>query len=114
MSWKIDGFNITLTRGDAFPARFPLYLDGEEYALQDGDSVRFAVRDQDGESVLIEKDISDDYLLDLESEDTKDLDFGTYRYDVQITFAESGKPLTYIPDTPTGKARLKLTWEADI
>lgn len=114
MSSEINVFDITMTRGDAFTTRMPLLLDGEEYELQEGDVVRFAVREPDGAAVLIEKDISDDYVLELDSEDTKALDFGTYRYDVQITFAETGKPLTYIPDTPNGKAKLKLTWEADV
>ena len=49
-----------------------------------------------------------DYELTLNPADTKSLDFGTYLYDVQITFAESGDVLTYIE-----KAKLKLTWEAD-
>lgn len=112
MSCSIKGFDIDMTRGDALTVRMPLYLDGKEYVLQEGDVVRFAARDPDGADVLIEKDISNDYVLELESVDTKSLDLGTYRYDVQITFGDTGKPLTYIPDTPKGKAKLTLTWEA--
>ena len=113
MSYIIDGINIAMTRGDTFRARFPLYMDGEEYELQEGDAVRWALKDADGEHALIEKDISGDYMLVLDPEDTKALDYGTYRYDCQITFAENGDTITYIPDTPTGKAKVKLTWEAD-
>ena len=49
MSYAIDGFNITLTRGDAFSVRLPLSLDGNEYALQPGDVVRFAINTADHE-----------------------------------------------------------------
>ena len=113
MSHVILGKNITMTRGDTLRVRLPLLLDGEEYELQDGDKVRWALKTEDDDSALIEKDITEDYKLVLDPSDTKPLEYGDYRYDCQITFAESGDTLTYIPDTPTGKAKLKLTWEAD-
>lgn len=113
MSYAIDGFNITLTRGDALSVRLPLSLDGNEYVLQQGDVVRFAINTADHEDTPILVKELDGYVLTLDPEDTKNLDFGTYLYDVEITFAETGKPLTYIPDNPNGKAKLKLTCEAD-
>lgn len=106
--YRIDGTTIIMTRGDTVRIRFPLTLDDEDYELQTGDTVRFAINTSGHEDEpLIEKTL-DGYDLVLDPEDTKDLDFGTYFYDVQITFAASGDVVTYI-----AKGRLKLTWEAD-
>lgn len=106
--YKIDGTTITMTRGDTVRLRFPLDLDDEEYELQQGDAVRFAINTSGHEDEPILEKALDGYDLVLDPADTKDLEFGTYLYDVQITFAESGDVVTYI-----AKARLKLTWEAD-
>lgn len=106
--YEIDGTKITMTRGDTVRIRIPLDLDGEEYELQQGDAVRFAINTSEHEDEPILEKALDGYDLVLDPADTKDLEFGTYFYDVQITFAESGDVVTYI-----AKARLKLTWEAD-
>ena len=56
---------------------------------------------------LVDKEISNESLvLELEPEDTKDLGFGKYAYDIQITFAD-GTVDTFISDT------IKLTREVD-
>lgn len=103
----IDGTTISMTRGDTFRCTFPLVMDGEDYELQTGDVVRFAMNTADHEDEpLLVKEL-DGYDLLLEPEDTKDFDFGTYRYDVQITFA-NGDVITYI-----ARAKIKLLWEAD-
>lgn len=106
--YEIDGTKITMTRGDTVRIRFPLELDGEDYELQEGDSVRFAINTSEHEDEPILEKALDGYDLVLDPADTKGLDFGTYFYDVQITFAASGDVVTYI-----AKGRLKLTWEAD-
>ena len=101
------GKKITTTRGDTFMCEFPLLIDGEEYELQEGDKVRFAAKEAwDDAEPCICKDL-DGYVLTLDPEDTKGLDFGTYYYDVQITFAD-GTVTTYI-----SKAKLVLDMEAD-
>ena len=106
--FRLDGNTIIMTRGDTVRVKFTLKMDGIPYVLQEGDVVRFAVNTADHEAEpLITKEL-DDYVLTLEPSDTKDLAFGSYLYDVQITFAESGDILTYIE-----KAKLKITWEAD-
>lgn len=105
---RVDGSTITMTRGDTARIAFTLKLDGVPYELQSGDAVRFAINTADHEDEpLFSRDL-DGYVLTLNPEDTKDFEFGTYLYDVQIVFAESGDTLTYIT-----KAKLKLTWEAD-
>ena len=110
MSWKVDGYHITLTRGDSLQVRFPLFIDGTEYELKEGDVARFAMADD--EEVALEKTLSDSYVLTLDPEDTKDLEYGSYRYDCEICMAETGQVITYVPDNPTGKAKFTLTWEA--
>ena len=108
--WKVDPntYTITGTRGDSGLLSFTLQFDGVPYELQSGDVARFAVNTGDHEaSPLIEKEL-DNYVLTLNPSDTKDLDFGTYYYDIQITFAESGYVPTYLE-----KKKFKLTWEAD-
>lgn len=105
---RIDGKTIIMTRGDTARIRFTLKMDGEPYELQEGDVVRFALNTADHlDEPIITKELTD-YTVTLDPADTKDLDFGTYYYDVQIVFAESGDTLTYIE-----KSKLKLTWEAD-
>ena len=85
-----DNGNITLTRGDTFIATVNLFdKDNEPQTLQEGDAIRFALKmDYDDETVLIHKDIPiDTMVLYLAPEDTKDLEFGSYVYDIQVTFA---------------------------
>lgn len=108
MAWSVDGTKITLTRGDSFACQFPMYViddedpDGELYDLQLGDVVRFAMKgDPDENEPVIEK-VLDGYTLILNPEDTEGLDFGTYFYDVYITYA-SGWRVTYI-----AKAKFKV------
>ena len=89
MAYSIDtNDSITLTRGDSFFCEFPLYLNGEAYELQEGDQVRFAVKaDWDDTEPCICKQC-DGYMLQLDPDDTKMLEFGKYWYDVEITFAD--------------------------
>ena len=103
MSLKIDSRqNITLTRGDAATFRLNLEKDGEEYVVEDGDSIRFAMSKEylgkAGYELIKEKTIeaNDDGGLEfsLSSDDTK-IDYGTYNYDIEITHSD-GKPDTII------------------
>ena len=110
MSYTVKKTSITLTRGDTFKAQISITdKDGNPYEIQVGDSVRFAMKkhytDPDSE-VLINKQIPTDTLvLVLEPSDTKDLPFGDYVYDIQLTTA-SGDIDTFIT-----KATLTLTEE---
>lgn len=113
MSYSIKGTDITLTRGDTLKATITLTKDGEVYTPVSGDSIRFALKHpkmyQDKSEYidtepLILKDIPiSSMTLTLDPEDTKPLSFGTYVYDMEITFTD-GTVDTFITE---GKFRLK-------
>ena len=101
---------ITLTRGDTLKAQISITdKEGNPYEPKEGDTVRFAMKKEySDEDVLIFKEIPmDTLILTLEPEDTKELDFGTYVYDIQLTTA-AGEVDTFIT-----KASLTLTEEVD-
>lgn len=109
MSSEIKGKTITLTRGDTLRVLVSMKKDGEEYIPEAGDSVRFALKHRTMNSdksdykdldPLIYKDIPiNTMLLQLDPEDTKDLGFGKYVYDIEITF-EDGTVDTFITAAP--------------
>lgn len=108
-----------MTRGDTLYAGVSMINKetGERYTPVEGDVVRFAVKHKtltanQGNYVdtnpLIRKVIPNDtQILKLEPSDTKELQFGEYAYDVEITF-ENGDVDTFIKE-----ATLKLTPEVD-
>lgn len=115
MSAIIDNNVIKLTRGDTLRAQLRIMQGELEYRPQEGDVVRFALKHpeltKDGEEFidkdpLINKVIPNDTLiLELEPEDTKDLGFGSYVYDIELTYADG------TVDTFITKAKFKLTEE---
>ncbi len=120
MSYSIsDNNEITLTRGDTFKCTITLreQAGGEEYKPVEGDTIRFALKSEQMNSKkseykddepLIRKDIPiDTLLLQLDPEDTKNLPFGKYVYDLEITFAD-GSVDTFITAT-----KFMLTPEVD-
>lgn len=110
MSYNITGTTITLTRGDTFEALVSaIKRDGTQYIPVEGDSIRFAMKENyDDPRPLLVKDIPiDTMMLTLEPQDTADLNFGKYVYDIQLTKA-NGKVDTFI-----SKAILKLSEEVD-
>ena len=115
MASSISGTSITLTRGDTLRVKINISLNGEPYTPTNGDAVRFALKrpalnakktDYKDIQPLILKNIpTNTMILELEPNDTKTLDFGSYVYDVQITFAD-GRVDTFITE-----AVFKLTPE---
>lgn len=89
--------NITLTRGDTGIFNISLQnQDGEDYTPQTGDSLRFALSEGFGKDALVIKDIPiDTCVLEIEPNDTKNLKFKKYKYDIQFTSAQ-GKVSTII------------------
>lgn len=81
---------ITLTRGDTLKMRVGILVNKEMYTPEEGDSVRFALKQTYNSSrVLIHKNIpTDTLILHLQPEDTKKLAFGNYVYDIELTFAD--------------------------
>lgn len=80
---------IRLTRGDTFRANVFIEQDGEQYEVAERDEIRFAMkRNYHDKKTAISKVIPNDtLLLELTPEETKSLEFGTYYYDIQMTFA---------------------------
>ena len=110
MSFKVRKNTIFLTRGDTFKAHLTInYPDGSEYTPKEGDSIRFALKENiEDEECLILRDIPiDTMLLVLYPEDTKELEFGSYIYDIQLTKANGDV------DTFITASKLKLTAEVE-
>lgn len=111
MSFRVRSNNmIFLTRGDTFKAVLTItYPDGSIYTPIEGDSIRFAMkRDVDDTECLILKDIPiDTMMLQLDPADTKELEFGSYIYDIQLTKANGDV------DTFITASKLKLTVEVE-
>ena len=106
MAWSIKGTTITLTRGDSFPLKINLKINKEDYTPQQGDIVKFTLKRNTmdskhskylDEKPLISKVVSTDTMvLELIPNDTKNLPFGEYVYDLEITFGSTGRVYTFI------------------
>lgn len=109
---NISGSTITITRGDTLDAKVDILLpDGSAYAVQEGDAIRFALKQKYSDrEPLISKEIPHGTLnLRLEAEETKLLKAGgvPYCYDIQITM-EDGTVDTFID-----RAKFIVTEEVD-
>lgn len=110
MSYSITGTTITLTRGDTFEALVSATKkDGTPYIPVEGDVIRFAMKENydDARPLLVKEIPIDTLTLTLHPEDTKDLSFGKYVYDIQLTKADG------TVDTFITKATIKITEEVD-
>ena len=102
---KIKGQTIEMTRGDTLVVAIRLLLNKATYTPNEGDTLKFMLGRSGLNSsgtayrnpgVLISKNVPiDTLLLRIDPEDTKDLDFGTYVYDLELTTA-SGRVDTVI------------------
>lgn len=110
MSFKVNRNTIYLTRGDTFKAVLTIsYPDGSIYTPQEGDTIRFALKHSiDDEECIIFREIPiDTMLLVIYPEDTKELEFGTYVYDIQLTKANGDV------DTFITASKFKITAEVE-
>lgn len=106
-----NNYNITMTRGDTFAKTLTLKKSGEVYTPNAGDVITFTMaKSYKGSSdyePIIQKTINPETLLWLiEAEDTEELDYGKYYYDLQIVYAETGYTETF-----AGKKTIRLTEE---
>jgi hypothetical protein len=98
---RVSKYNVvSLTRGDSAALRANAeYEDEQPYTVKEDDVVTFTLKKNCGDSeALIEKKLTGSNLFHFKPEDTADLAFGKYRYDVQITTAD-GDNYTIIEDT---------------
>ncbi len=102
--YSIDGTTIRLTRGDSLVVQLELTQDGEPYTPAEGDSIAFGLKSKlnasktafvDAEPLVEKAILTDDMTLRLAPADTKDLPFGNYAYDIEVTLA-SGQVDTVI------------------
>ena len=93
--YKVDKTKISLIRGDTLILEVDIYDgDGDFYELQEGDLVHFTLKraelkkdktDYVHKEPVIEKIIPNETLmLQLDAEDTANLPFGRYVYNVQL------------------------------
>lgn len=110
MSYSVKKTTIYLTRGDTFRAVISLKdAEGEIYTPVAGESIRFAMKNDygDAEPLLLISVPIDTLELVIRPEDTKELPFGNYVWDMQITRANGDI------DTFITKAQLVLTEEVE-
>lgn len=106
--YKLKGTRISLIRGDTLILGIEIKRNGETYEVQSGDVIRFALKSAtmkkdrteyiNNEPLVIKTIPNDTLTLRLESEDTAQLPFGNYSYDIQLTMAD-GTVDTFISDT---------------
>lgn len=86
--YSINGTTIKLTQGDTFRCQVCITQDGQPYELQEGDTVRFAMkRNFVSQTILLQKILPISLLLILNPEDTKELQTGEYVYELEMTFS---------------------------
>lgn len=96
--FKVKGNEITLIRGDTLLLQVNIKEGDSDYTPQEGDVIRFALKraimkgDQsdylDKEPLIITTIPNDTLLLRLNPQDTANLPFGKYHYDVEITMTD--------------------------
>lgn len=102
---KITNNKIEMTRGDSLVANVEITKDGEAYTPVEGDYIRFAMSKEykgDKKYVLVlSREIPyDTLILELYPEDTGELAYGEYNYDIEITYSD-GRVDTFISSTIT-------------
>lgn len=86
----IDDKTIKLTRGDTARLTVPIInlANNGEYTMESGDILYFTVKKTAKDSdFLFQKSVTGSNLIHIRPEDTADLSFGKYKYDVQLTTA---------------------------
>lgn len=87
---KIRRNNIYLTRGDTlFVKVTPILSNGKEYTLKKGDVITFTVKKTTGDDddILIQR-TTENGIINITPFETKQLDYGEYVYDCQLTTAD--------------------------
>ena len=95
--YRVTNNEVELTRGDSLYCQVGVVMDGDPYTPEVGDTIRFYLKrdimtpsrsEYVDRKPLITKTVpTDTMILHLEPSDTKELPFGNYVYDMEITFA---------------------------
>lgn len=86
----IDDKIIKLTRGDTARLTVPIInlANNGEYTMESGDILYFTVKKTAKDTdFLFQKSVTGSNSIHIRPEDTADLSFGKYKYDVQLTTA---------------------------
>ena len=86
----IDDKTIKLTRGDTARLTVPItnLANNGEYTMESGDILYFTVKKTAKDSdFLFQKSVTGSNSIYIKPEDTANLSFGKYKYDVQLTTA---------------------------
>lgn len=111
---KISGTTITMTRGDTLSVKVNIFnSDQTEYEVKDEDIIRFALKKKykDPEPLIIKVLDHDTLLLQLDPEDTENLDYGDYVYDIEITM-EDGTVDTFIAEATLTLTKEVYQWQS--
>ena len=97
--YSVSDNDIVMTRGDTVKLKVTIGYEqtGTPYEPVEGDIIRFSCKKYvSDKKVLITKDVPIDSLyLILDPDDTKDLNFGIYHYDMQL-IKSNGETSTFI------------------
>ena len=79
---------IMLTRGDTAIINMSLTMNGSPYTLQEGDECVLTIKKsvEDAESLVKSQLVNGQFVI--AHEDTMNLEYGTYKYDIQFTSAD--------------------------
>lgn len=85
----IDGNNIKLTRGDTAYLTVPIKTAlGEDYVVQDGDTLTLSVKKKSTDNnYVFQKVLDGSNTFHIEPQDTAGVEFGKYKYDIQLNTA---------------------------
>lgn len=99
---------IELTRGDSLIVKINMFRDDVAFTPTDGSSLQFALKKKatdKGDALAVVDIPIDTMILELMPDHTKELPFGDYVYDIQLTTPNG------IVDTFITATRLTLTEE---
>lgn len=100
-----------MTRGDSAVIQVDLTdPQGQPYEMQEADTLTMTVRRSVASDLLIQKVVTGTNEIRLEQQDTKELDFGRYVYDIQLDTAD-GDTFTVIGVESTSARNFVLTPE---
>lgn len=105
-----DG-TIRLTRGDTARLTVSIANDltNSDYSLNEGDTLTLTVKRTVKDSeICFQKVLTGSNMFTIEPDDTKELPYGKYKYDVQLTTA-SGDVFTII-EPATFEVLSEVTW----